>query len=215
MGFALILLSLLILGVGLTFYRFQKSQIVFHGLSVLCLIIGIIAGYWQWGGWREYMAYKHQQALLNSFKSPQELIEKIQDRLKQNPESAKGWFLLGRLYAAQGEWRAAMSSFKKAHDIEPQNVETSVHYAQSLWQLNQQKFTHEIRGLYRQILSENSNQPDALSMLAIDAFQNQEYQKAIQLWNRLLPLLSKDSTEANAVRQAIARARAKRQVFKK
>jgi cytochrome c-type biogenesis protein CcmH/NrfG len=46
-------------------------------------------------------------------------------------------------------------------------------------------------------------------MLAMDAFQQKDYERAIALWERLLPLMPEQSRDSNAIRQAIAAAQQK------
>jgi cytochrome c-type biogenesis protein CcmH/NrfG len=43
-------------------------------------------------------------------------------------------------------------------------------------------------------------------MLAMDAYQQHEYQKAIDYWSSLLILLPQNSSESKAIRKAISKA---------
>lgn len=54
------------------------------------------------------------EALLASFKSPDDIIQQLRARLDHQPHSAKGWFLLGRLYAMQGRQAEAKAAFLEA-----------------------------------------------------------------------------------------------------
>ncbi len=183
--------------------KFKRSQFIIVPLLVVC----VSAGYWQWGGWIRFTEYNHQQTALKSFKNPQEIIDKLKQHLNASPTSARGWFLLGRLYASQNQWPEAVDAFNRSHLLEPNNEQTTVHYAQSLWQNNQQMFNATIRALFLSILKANPNQPDALSMLAIDAFQEHDYSKAKQYWTHLLSLVPPNSEDAKAIRKAIKRSK--------
>jgi cytochrome c-type biogenesis protein CcmH/NrfG len=191
-----------------------------HVLTSIFLLptIFLIAfsGYYYWGGfakWSEYVHYqekkKQAQVMLQSIKGPEELIEKLRAKLDASPKSAKGWYLLGRLYAGQNEQQHAADAFATAHRLNPKEEQYTVHYAHSLWELNHQQFTDQIRELFRNLLKNNPDQPDALAMLAMDAFLSHNDEVAISYWQRLLKLASPQSDEAQAIRKAIAKAQAR------
>ena len=59
------------------------------------------------------------------------------------------------------------------------------------------------------MLLKNPKQPDALAMLAMDAYQEKHYQIAINYWQQLLIITPPNSDAAKALRKAIAKAQAK------
>ena len=198
-------LILMALAIAIITYPYKRKFKPLQLLIALLFAICVSAGYWQWGGWKGLAEYNRQQAALKSFKNPQEVIDKLKQHLNSSPKSARGWFLLGRLYASRNQWSEAVDAFNRAHLLEPNNEQTTVNYAQSLWQNNHQIFNATIRGLFLSILKVNPNQPDALSMLAIDAFQERDYSIAKHYWTHLLSLVPPDSEDANAIRKAIKR----------
>lgn len=182
---------------------------------VLILFLSLLAvtGYFYWGSfttWREYLHYKNRQiAAQNSLKSihnTQELVDKLRAKLTEHPQSAKGWYLLGRLYSSQNKLQKALQAFEKAHALQPQVESFTLHYAYGLWQANQQQYTPEILKIFKRLLKKNPKQADALAMLALHAFQNHAYPQAIDYWQRLLVLAPERSEEALALRKAIAKA---------
>ena len=64
--------------------------------------------------------------------------------------------------------------------------------------------------MFFSVLKSNPKQPDALAMLAMDAFLSKAYSQAIAYWERLLVLVPKDSEDALAIRKAIAKAQQRR-----
>lgn len=211
-----IFIVLLMIALGMAYYplRAQKRWAL-SALPVLMVIV--VASYWQWGAlvdWRTSLqdAQKMQQvqAMLKTIKTPSALIEKLKTHLNDKPDNAEGWYLLGRLYSTQNEWDNASDAFKTAYALEPDNSKVIVNYAQSLWELNQQQFNPSIRGLFNHVLQNEPEQPDALAMLAMDAFMNHDYSKAIHFWQRLLKLLAPDSNDAKAIRKAIANAQSQK-----
>ena len=207
---ALVLLALL--AIGLMLYPLRNKNFICILLTP-CMLLVIAVAYFCWGGFGEWQNYLHQQSaqlrareLLKTVKSPQELIEKLKNKIAENPDRAKGWYLLGRLYTSQSDHKNASLSFAKAYQLEPTNEQYAVNYAHSLWQLQQQQFTPEIIRIFGALLKNNPKQPDALAMLAMNAFLSHAYEDAIGYWQRLLALVPEQSKEAVALRKAIAKA---------
>jgi cytochrome c-type biogenesis protein CcmH len=176
-------------------------------------IIFVIMAYRQWGAWPALQAYAYEQTkreeakkLLATIKSPNELAEKLKAKLDNTPASARGWYLLGRVYASQKQWFLARDAFAKSHQLNPADEPASVNYAESLWQLNKQQTNEQIRALFQQLLTNNPYQPDALAMLAMDAYERHDYHQAEQYWQHLLTLAPPQSKEAKALRKAIVKA---------
>jgi cytochrome c-type biogenesis protein CcmH len=204
---------LLIAAIVIASYPFTAQTKWLSCLSATVLLVGGGAGYWRWGAWPALQEFAHQQAMhqkvqaaMKSLKKPQDVIEKLTRHLQHDPKSAQGWYLLGRIYASQNRWTSAFDAFNKAHQLESTNEQFAVNYAQSLWQIRHQTFDGEIRILFLEMLKTNPKQPDSLSMLAMDAFQSHDYQRAIQYWTQLLAVVSAESADANVIRRAIARA---------
>jgi cytochrome c-type biogenesis protein CcmH/NrfG len=205
-------IGLVLLALPIMLYPMRQSK----GLAACCvfLIMSFVSvTYWYWGGWFGWINQVHSedkkqqvQALLRTIKNPSELVEKLKNRLKDNPESARGWYLLGRLYVSENQWSLARDAFAKSHQLEPDDEAVTVNYAQSLWQLNQQQFNDQIRTLFEKLLQKNPNQPDALAMLAMDAYMRHDYLLAIHYWQHLLKLAPEQSEEAQAIQKAIVKA---------
>lgn len=186
--------------------------------SLLALIIAIFCisafyTYQQWGGWQIWQDYKQQllkkqqiKTLLASINGPEDLIKQLKQRLQDNPQSAKGWYLLGRLYSSQNQWQLAANAFAKSQQLNPVDEQNEINYIQALWYLNHQQFNAQVRQRLKKLLHKNPQQPDALALLAQDAYRLKDFQQAIGYWEQLLQLTASTSEEAAALRKAIAEA---------
>lgn len=213
-----LLVSFIVLGLfalPLALYPLRNSKLLMVAVVPVLVVLSSLA-YWRWGAWPAWQENQHReaaqqqiQAVLQTIKSPTELIERMKGRLRQDPTSERGWYLLGRLYASQGQWLEARDAFSKALELKPENEITLINYVQSLLQLNQQQFNEQIRGLLKNLLQKDPNQPDALAMLAMDAFTEKNYRLAIDYWQQLLKLAPEQSEEAQLLRKAIAKAQQK------
>jgi len=198
------------LGVALIPLR-QSTRLVL--MLAPALALAVMLAYGAWGGFFEWRAFhaaeakqKQAEALVHSLGSTAAIIERFQSHLKKAPNDAKAWFLMGRVYVAEADWLQANKAFTRAHELSPNHEEFTLHYVQSVWELNHQEFDKASRELLLGILKHNSEQPDALAMLAFDAYKRHEDKLAVMYWERLLKLTPQGSEEASKLRQAIAKA---------
>lgn len=202
---------IVVLSIALFFAGFPLSK---KERWVILPLFGIIAvGFYAlWGSfmpWHLYEAKRRDlemvKAELARFKSPQELAIKLRARLREDKASARGWYLLGRLYAGQGNWEEARLAFATAFRLNPQDEPTQINYILSLWETNQRHFNAPIRSLLAAVLQNNPTQPDALALTGQDAFEQKDYKKAGDCWRTLLKGAPEDSEQAIFLRKAIAR----------
>ncbi|HAT7921197.1 TPA: hypothetical protein JBC64_03450 [Legionella pneumophila subsp. pneumophila] len=208
----ILLVVLAVFACTLIIYPLRRNRLVSLLLAPIIFIM-VFTGYYFWGDFARWQEYLHRneaqelaQSMLKSIKSPQELIDKLKAKLDVQPESAKGWYLLGRLYSSQKDNQNASLAFAKAHQLKPEDEQFAVNYAHSLWQLSNQQFNPDILEIFHTLLKNNPRQPDALAMLAMHAYLSHDYEAAINYWQRLLQLAPAQSEEALAIRKAIAKA---------
>ncbi len=212
-----ILVGLAVLGLGVALYPLRHKKTVF-GVSLPVSAAFLVLGYVLFGGGFEWHAFnvsvqkqREAKAVIESLGSMEAVIERLKKQVSDTPKDAKAWFLLGRVYASTGNWQQANLAYVTAHHLEENNTEYTLHYAQSVWELNHQAFDDKTRQLLKNILIKNPNQPDALAMLAYDAYKRHLNQDAVHYWERLLGLIDASSDEATKLRQAIAKARTEEQ----
>ena len=206
---------LLIIALIFALYPLRKYKLSLMLFTPIIFILLIFA-YLNFGSWFQYQKFIKQakvtdqvNLMLKSTNGQQDLIERLKVKLKEDPKSAKGWFLLGRLYASLGRYDEAKEAYFKAYKLNPKDTKIIVNYALSLWELNQHKFNSEIRDLLKIAYKKNQREPDVLAMLAMDAYLGKDYKKAISYWEKLLAVLPNDSEESMGIRKAIANANKK------
>jgi cytochrome c-type biogenesis protein CcmH/NrfG len=212
-GFWLGFILLGCLGIGVAVYPLRRKKklllLVLPASAVFLIIFYIL-----WGGsaaWQDFRLAQQKQGeakrVIESLGSVDKVIERLKTSVSENPKDAKAWFLLGRVYASSGRLDDAKQAYEVARGLAPKMHTYTLHYAESVWALNQQSFDDKTRGLLEQILKEDPKQPDALAMLAYDAYSNKQHKKAIMYWERLLELIDPSTEEAAKIRQAIVKAR--------
>ncbi|OGV31631.1 MAG: hypothetical protein A3E88_04460 [Legionellales bacterium RIFCSPHIGHO2_12_FULL_35_11] len=211
---AICLLGLITFAVMIIWRALHTSKTLL--LTILPIfILTMIGTYWYFGGWSLFIGYNKKQlheqqtqALLAKFKNPLDLAQKLQQQLNDTPASARGWYLLGRLYMSQNDLHKAQRAFAQAMHLKPKNVIYTVSYLQSNWELNGQKFSTPMRAKLNDLLRHHSSRTnDVLALLALDCYTNRRYQQAINIWQKLLQKLPPNSATALGLHKAIAKAR--------
>lgn len=138
-------------------------------------------------------------------------IASLVDKLKQNPGDPSGWALLGRAYRATGHFEDARDALKRAHDLAPEDPDVLVEYAEALALATpEHRIAGEPRTLIDKALKIDPQNQHGLWLSGIADSQEKNYAAAIATWNRLLPLLPKDSDVLASVKKQIAQAEALR-----
>ncbi len=167
----------------------------------------------------EYLKERKQSSevakVLSQFKSPLEVIDQLKIRLEAHPDSAKGWYLLGRLYLDQQYYQKANLALKKANQLSPNDPVIMTAYAEALFFTHNRLLDSTSSILLQQVIKINSNDVDALNMLAIGAYNAGQYQQAIGYWEKILSLLSSESSEHKIILQMLAKAHKQKLVSNK
>lgn len=183
-------------------------------LGIIFPLLAYLA-YFYWGSHDKLHDYYVQQtqakavAAYLSKKSPAQIIADLKERVEQHPNRAKGWFLLGRLYFSQQDINNAQQAFHKAHELDPNDLETAIQYAQVLLLQNQGKLTPFAKALVNKVISQQPEHVLAMHLLAMDAYLTGQYQLAIQYWQSMLNHYPVDSPDRKMIVSAIEKARGK------
>lgn len=190
-------------------------------MSVFSLVIVIVGlGYWQWGGMSQFIHYQAEQKraeqakiMMQQLKTPAALIQRLKETIRQSPHPAQGWYLLGRVYASQGKWHLAMRAFAHATALNPAIARYQMNYIDAEWNVANRHFSSQIHQDLEKFLQHFPDQPDAMVMLATEAYQNKQYVVAIQYWQKLLAVTPANSEAASMLRRAIAQAEKQQAAF--
>ncbi len=140
-----------------------------------------------------------------------EAITALANRLKEHPDDAEGWGLLGRAYLAMNRAAESLDAYKHAHELAKDNPAVTVEYAQALALLAPgHRIEGESRSLLEGVLKTDAKNQRALWLLGISDYQSKQYDAAIARWKTLLPLLDATSDVADSVKNQIANAEALR-----
>jgi cytochrome c-type biogenesis protein CcmH len=129
-------------------------------------------------------------------------------KLRDNPDDAEGWKLLGRSYSALGRFDQAVDAYGKAAARAPRDAQLLVDLADALAMARGQRLEGEPENLIRRALDIDPQNLKALALAGTVAFERKDYAQAAAYWQRMLPLVAADSQEAGMIRQNVSEARA-------
>jgi cytochrome c-type biogenesis protein CcmH len=136
-----------------------------------------------------------------------EAITALRARLKDHPEDAQGWLLLGQTFTALKQPTDARDAYDGALKADPTNGAAMVGWAESDSLV---RGDHRIEGraldLLQAAVAANPENQRALWLLGISQFQHEQYAEASATWKKLQPMLDPDSNVAHAVAEQIAQA---------
>ena len=139
----------------------------------------------------------------------EQLVEKLAARLKQQPDNAEGWFMLGRSYMSLNRYKEAVAALEKTNQLVPNNPTVMLRYADALTMLSGGRISGKPFELIKKAVEIRPDDQTGLWLLGMGYEQKGEYQKAISYWNILLPLIAKDEKSTIEVKKLIRQTKKK------
>ncbi|MEX2310991.1 MAG: c-type cytochrome biogenesis protein CcmI, partial [Rhodospirillales bacterium] len=135
-----------------------------------------------------------------------DLAGQLEERLRQNPDDAKGWVLLGRTYATIGNARKAAAAYARATVLTERRPEVLADWAEARLMALDGTFTPEIFADFLEARDRDPQLPKPWFYIGLDKAMGGDLEGAAQTWTDLLAITPKDAPFAEAVRAQIARA---------
>ena len=142
--------------------------------------------------------------------SPQQIaanVDKLAERLKQNPNDAQGWLMLARSYLMLERYSEAAQAYERATTLNPNDAGLWADYAEALAMSNGQNLAGKPAEAINHALQIDPGNQKALDLAGSAAFQAGDYQKAISYWQQLLKQLPAGSEELRTISDQIAKAK--------
>jgi cytochrome c-type biogenesis protein CcmH len=134
------------------------------------------------------------------------MVGRLAARLRENPDDADGWKLLGRSYAALGRFGDAADAYAKAAVRAPRDAQLLVDFADVLAMARGQRLAGEPEKLIQRALEIDPQNLKGLALAGTVAYERKDYAQAAAYWQRMLPLVPADSEDARMIRQNVAEA---------
>lgn len=148
-------------------------------------------------------------AAVKRIKNPQQLINELSKSVSNHPQSAKGWYLLGQLYMGQQQYAKAETVLQEAYRLQQENSIYLTAYAQASFFANHKRLKRHLKKLLLVLLQRQPTNVAAINILAINAYEQKQYQVAVNYWERLIPLFQPGSQNSKVLLSMIAEAQRK------
>lgn len=188
--------------------RPKQSVNLGNALPLIAALLVPIAGlglYFHWGA-SDKVALT--LSLAEQPKTAAEMIQRLEDTVRLQPESVDAWYFLGRTYMAEQRPQEAAHAYEKTIELVGRQPDLLGQLAQALYFANNNQWSAELQALVDEALRLDPNETTSLGLVGIAAFENQRFQDAIDAWTRLAKGLDPQDPSYVAIQTGIERARA-------
>ena len=131
------------------------------------------------------------------------MVAQLAERMEKEPDNREGWLKLGRSYAVLGNYGEAVRVYTHILARHQDDREAAVRLAELQVQSGVEADIQQGAVSFRAILATDPNQSEALWFLGSLAAREGDRPHALELWQRLLPLLQGEPDSLSIVEQAI------------
>ncbi|MFN2359545.1 MAG: c-type cytochrome biogenesis protein CcmI [Marinobacter sp.] len=190
-----------------------KSTVAVVLASLLIVPAAAVLLYQQWGAMDDVEQFRAMQEMTaadgDRLGQMQELTGQLRERLEENPENTEGWAMLGRTYMRLEEYSDAAWAFEQLAD----NIEDDDNGKAAAWGLSAQAHFFRGQGDMNPEISEaiekaralNPDEVNSLGLLGIYAFGQENYEEAIDYWERIAEV-APDHPQIDSISRGIEQA---------
>ncbi len=131
------------------------------------------------------------------------MVAKLEQRLSEDPDNAEGWQMLARSYMYMQRLDDAAMAYGKALALDENNPQTLTDYAETLAMIRQGNMQGKPTEFVLQALELEPTYPKALWLAGAAKMQIEDYQGAIDFWQRLMQMHEAGSEGAAELQKRI------------
>ncbi|CAE6911891.1 c-type cytochrome biogenesis protein CcmI [Vibrio sp. B1FLJ16] len=131
----------------------------------------------------------------------------LRTRLHYQPEDSTGWLLLGRIALANRDVSTAIDAMEKSYNLEPQDPDIMLGYAQALMLSQEEIDQNTARSLLGKLVQQDQVDLRVFSLLAFDAFERKDYPAAIKYWGIMQQMIGPQDSRYEMLSRSIDSAR--------
>jgi cytochrome c-type biogenesis protein CcmH len=135
------------------------------------------------------------------------MVGKLAERLKDKPDDATGWLMLGRSYSVLGRNDDALVAYEKAATLRPNDATSLADYADALAVKNGGKATSQSDALVTRALAAEPTHLKSLALAGTSAFERADYATAVRHWEKMAQSLPADSPDMPRLQASLDEAR--------
>ena len=135
------------------------------------------------------------------------MVEKLAQRMQQNPGDVQGWVMLGRSYAVLNRFQDSAQAYARAVALVQDDAGLLADYADSLAMARGGDLVGEPYEIVKRGLAIDPKNFKLLALAGSAEFQRKDYSAAVGFWERSLAQVQPGSEFARAVQSSIDEAR--------
>lgn len=139
----------------------------------------------------------------------EDMVQRLAAKMRDNPEDVEGWKMLGRSYAVLGRFADAVDAYAKAVKLAPRDAPLLADFADALAMVHGQNLQGEPEKLVMRALEIDPQNLKALALAGTAAFRRNDFKRAADYWERMLPFVEPDSEDARSIKDNVAEARSR------
>jgi cytochrome c-type biogenesis protein CcmH len=141
--------------------------------------------------------------------SMEEMVARLAERMRQQPDNVEGWVLLARSYTSMKRYAEAADAYGRAYRLRNDNAGLITDYADTLITANGGQFTDQVGVLLDEALALQPANVKALWLQGHWKYRHGDYQGALGNWQRVANLLPPGDENIAAIRQQIEQAKSR------
>jgi cytochrome c-type biogenesis protein CcmH len=135
-------------------------------------------------------------------------IKKLQQHIEKNPDDAEAWYNLGQTLVSAGEFDMSISAYKQVIRIEGEQADLLGAIAQAHYYRKNQKIDEQVQSFIDRALALDINDPSTNILLGMHNFIGQQYEKAIEHWQRVIDA-KRQGVNSAALQEAVDEAKSR------
>lgn len=133
----------------------------------------------------------------------QGMVERLAERLQQNPNDGSGWLMLAKSYSVLGRYPESAAAYGRAVSLLPPDAQVMADFADTVAMAQGRSLQGEPEKLVQKALEIDPKNLKALALSGSIAFDRQDYRRAIGEWRKILALVPPDSNIASGIQGSI------------
>ena len=182
-------------------------KIVVPSLLVVLTSIGIY-GYMQWVNLQKIVALQREAGI--QAPDPQKMVERLEARLRENPDDLQGQIMAGRSYIALQRFDDARKAWEKVIELDPRNRDANFHLGVMLIenrQLDDPQLFQKALGYFDTVLVDLPNHPGVNWYRGLSLWYLKRYRETEEAWATAFKNLDPGSQDAEFIKSALAKLR--------
>lgn len=172
-------------------------------LVMVGVVVASVFWYQQHGAEGDLTLYAIQQEVRNDPDGSLAMyLERMEAETERQPNNPNVWSLLFPLYRDSGQPEKAVAALERLMEIDGRTPPLLAQLTQLRFFMAERELTPEVQALVDETLEQDPRQPTVLGVLGIYAFDNGDYEVAIDRWRRASANIE-DSNTAASLRDGI------------